>query len=118
AADMGAEVGLGAGRTTRRLLNLAGDDIEIDDEGAGPMPDILMFPAGHLAHRKGQTWMLSLQGLHAGHLIAGEGAFPPRGALGCLLIGLTDRADDRLTLWVLGRGQPVAAPMGLESGFF
>jgi hypothetical protein len=69
AADMGGKVGFRARGATRNLLDNSGDDIEIDDESAGSMPNILMFPASDLPHTQRQTRMLALQSLNAGHFV-------------------------------------------------
>jgi hypothetical protein len=118
AANMAGKVGFGAGRTAGRRVYLPGNHIEIDDEGAGSMADILMLTTDDLADPHRKPRMFALQGLNPRYLISGEGAFASGGSFGCPFIGLTHRADARLALRIVRRGQPVTDAMRFEIGFF
>ena len=66
------QIGLGT-CGAHRALNFAGGNIECGDQCLCAMPDIFEFPAFHYPRLHRQRWRRALQGLHAGHLIDGNG---------------------------------------------
>ncbi len=82
------------------------------------MPDVLEFPPFYFARRQGQSRMLAFQRLHPGQFIGAEHPFPLRRQGRRFLVQMADIPHPFFEEWVVGRGQPVADTVGLESPLF
>ncbi len=98
-------------------FDLAGGDIEGGNQGLSAVAAILELTPLDLARRHRQSRRDALEGLHAGHLVDGDGATG--------VIGGSRSFVDRADVCALGieggiglRGQPVADAMRLEVGLF
>ena len=96
--------------------DLAGDDVAVEDEGAGAVADVLELAPLDLARGQRQAGVLALQGLHAGQLVGADHPLaraPPAPAP-------PGRARRRRPTFASNsgvgrRGQPVADAVRLES---
>ncbi len=83
----------GARGSPRRLDDVAGDDIEIDEPGQRAMPDVLEFPPQHMPGLHWQVGMLAFDSLHAGQFVHADAALAVLGSLFRLGIHLTALHD-------------------------
>src|SRR6266567_3143520 len=114
------EIGFGAGRSQRRRQQLAGDHVEVADQGQRAVTNVLELPAFRLArlHRQGDS--RTLQSLNAGHFVDADRVRVRLGIqAGRLLIAVAHRLDLLLKLLrvFLAGVQPVAALVRLQLGF-
>lgn len=116
--DMICEVRFGAGLATRGRDHLPTGDIEVDDQRLRTVPHVFELPPFDLARSQGKTWMLALQGLHAGQLVGAEHPFTRLRQFGCLLVQRVDVCHLLLELLVGCWRQPVANQVRLESTRF
>src|SRR5260370_8846852 len=86
---MGQGILLGACRSPRGFDDLASHDIEIDEPGQGPMPDVLEFASQHMTGLHRQIGIFALGGLHTSQLIHADGALSAPAVLSSLGIPLT-----------------------------
>ena len=99
-----------------RRHDLSGGDLEVGDQTLGAVTDIVLLAALDVSGNGLPGRMATLQGLHAGLLVATHQMNPPFMEVGCLLIQGADRARLVPKLFgVFGRCMlPITSQMGLK----
>src|SRR3989442_5854854 len=98
---MGQEVGLSAGGTTGRAHDPSARYVEVDNERAGPMTNVLELAVLDLARSKRQARRGSLQGLDTSHFVGAHGMLAPFCPRPSLSIDRTDIGNFLLPIHLL-----------------
>ncbi len=106
-----------AGGSERRLNDVPGDDIKVEEARERAMPSILEFTPEHMTRHHRQVRVQSLQCLDSCQLVHADRPFSPFGRLGCCCVEFTAVIDFLLTLGIGNWREEVTEPMRLEAPF-
>ena len=118
ALNMLDEVFFGACGAARNRGDSTGDDIEVDDQRQGAMPDVFELAPFDFARRHGQPRVFPLQGLNAGHFVRAHHRFALLRQLRRLSVERVDVVDFLIELLIRLGCQPITNQVRLDTLFF
>ena len=121
AANVGEEVGLGAGRADRWANDLPADHIKIDHERQRAVADVLELAPLDFTGSQRQARRRTLQGLNTSHFVGTDDSLPGSHARRRFPIGGTHIGGLLITFFVwlvFGGCQPRPNQVGLEIHLF
>lgn len=118
ALNMSQKIGFSTRSAATRRHDLPAGDIQVKQKRRRSVTDIFEFPTRHLAGSQGQTRMLALQCLYAGHFIGADDPFAYLSQGGCLLVESTHIGNLDILVQIFSRREPVATQVRFKIDTF